>query len=55
MTVKVTIEFVNNDPNTIWNKLAAKLGREPTSTEAREEMLRILREVDASSRDGRAG
>lgn len=45
MACKITIEFYNPNPNTIWNKLAAKLGREPTNQEAAEEVRRILREV----------
>ena len=40
----VTITWTNKNPETIWNKLAAKLGREPTSDEAREEVFRIMRE-----------
>ena len=42
--MQVTITFTNKNPNTIWNKLAARLGREPTNAEAREEMNRILSE-----------
>jgi hypothetical protein len=45
MTVKVTISFTNNNPDTIWNKLAAKLGREPTRAETSAEVKRILSEV----------
>lgn len=43
--MKVTIAWRNANPNTIWNKLAARLGREPTNAEARDEVLRILREA----------
>lgn len=44
MTFKVRITWHNANPNTIWNKLAARLGREPTNDEAKQEVLRILRE-----------
>lgn len=42
---KITFTVTNNNPNTIWNKLAAKLGREPTKEEANAEVKRILRSV----------
>lgn len=42
--MQITVTVTNNNPDTIWNKLAAKLGREPTNQEAREEVRRILRE-----------
>lgn len=45
MTCKITIAFHNPNPDTIWNKLAAKLGREPTRQEAADEVRRILREA----------
>lgn len=41
--LKVSISWTNRNPNTIWNALARKLGREPTSEEAKQEVLRILR------------
>ena len=40
--MKITITWTNNNPNTIWNQLAAKLGREPTKAEAVAEVKRIL-------------
>lgn len=40
LTVTVTVR--NDNPNTIWNRLAAKLGREPTNEEAAAEVKRIL-------------
>ena len=43
MRVKVTWTPSKN-PNTIWNKLAVKLGREPTDAEATVEVKRILTE-----------
>lgn len=42
--VRVSITWTNKNPDTIWNKLAARLGREPTNEEAREEIFRIIRE-----------
>lgn len=41
----MSITFHNPNPNTIWNRLAAKLGREPTDAEASAEVCRILREA----------
>ena len=41
--IQVNITFTNKNPNTIWNKLAAKLGREPTNEEAKQEVIRIMR------------
>ena len=40
--MKLTFTVTNNNPNTIWNKLAARLGRQPTSFEAEQEVKRIL-------------
>lgn len=37
-----TITFRNDNPDTIWNVLAQKLGREPTNEEAKQEVIRIL-------------
>lgn len=48
MTVKITITVHNAGPHTIWAKLAAKLGREPTNAEAAAEVRRILSEVRAT-------
>lgn len=45
MPLKVTIKWHSTNPDTIWNKLAAKLGREPTRQEAADEVRRILREA----------
>lgn len=45
MAVAVTITVHNAGPHTIWAKLAARLGREPTNAEAAEEVRRILREA----------
>lgn len=43
--VEIRIAFTNPNPNTIWNRLAAKLGREPTNAEAAAEVKRILSEA----------
>lgn len=43
--MKLTITWTNNNPDTIWNKLAAKLGREPSNAEAAAEVKRILAEA----------
>jgi hypothetical protein len=45
MTMRVTVTVHNAGPHTIWAKLAALLGREPTNAEAAEEVRRILREA----------
>lgn len=41
--MRTTITFTNGNPNTIYNKLAAKLGREPSNMEVKAELDRILR------------
>lgn len=43
--MNVTVTWHNANPNTIWAKLAEKLGREPTNAEAAAEVRRILAEV----------
>lgn len=43
--IRVSITWTNNNPDTIWNRLAAKLGREPTNAEAEAEVKRILSAV----------
>lgn len=48
MSVRVTITVHNAGPHTIWAKLAARLGREPTNAEAADEVKRILREANAA-------
>ena len=44
MPFTVATTWTNNNPETIWNKLARRLGREPTTAEATAEVRRILRE-----------
>lgn len=39
----VTTTWTNNNPNTIGNRLAVELGRQPTNAEAAAEVKRILR------------
>ena len=43
--IEVNFTVTNKNPNTIANKLAAKIGREPTNAELNEEVRRILREA----------
>ncbi len=43
-SMRVTITFENANPGTIWNKLAERLGRQPTNAEAAAEVRRILDE-----------
>ena len=45
MAIKVTTTWHNPNPNTVWNKLAARLGREPTDEEIRTEINRIMQKV----------
>jgi hypothetical protein len=40
--MRTTTTWTNHNPNTIWNKLAARLGRQPTNAEAEAEVKRIL-------------
>lgn len=47
MPLQPNITFRNDNPATIWNKLAAQLGREPTNAEAAWDVRRILAEVAA--------
>lgn len=42
-----SITWTNGNPNTIYNKLAAKLGRMPTNAEASAEVKWILAEGNA--------
>jgi len=40
--MQVNITFTNGNPNTVYNRLAAKLGREPSTVEVKAELDRIL-------------
>ena len=42
--MQITTTWTNDNPNTIWNRLAVKLGRQPTDAEATAEVKRILSE-----------
>ena len=44
------IRFEHSNPDTIWNRLAARLGRVPTCAEAAAEVKRILREATINQR-----
>jgi len=43
--IHITVTIRNDNPDTIFNRLAARLGREPSEDEARDEVLRILDEA----------
>ncbi len=43
--MNITISFHNPNPNTIWNRLKEKLGREPTNEECKERIFEILDEA----------
>jgi hypothetical protein len=46
--VNVTFKHVNPNADTVWNRLARELGREPTNAEATAEVKRILSEARRS-------
>lgn len=50
----ISITHRNDNPDTIWNRLAARLGRQPTQAEAVAEVQRILSEASAEQRGARA-
>jgi len=45
MSVTVSVSVRNDNPDTIWNRLAARLGREPSTREATDEVRRIIRDA----------
>lgn len=51
MSFRVILTVTNNNPNTVYNKLKEKLGREPTSAELKDDVKRIRSEalVDMAS------
>lgn len=53
MSLIVTVTWHNPNPDTIANKLAARLGREPSHAELKQEVCRILRKA-RSDREARA-
>lgn len=40
--ITTTTTFHSDNPNTIWNRLARELGREPTNAEAEASVKKIL-------------
>lgn len=46
--ITLTITWTNPNPDTIYNRLAARLGRVPTHAETVAEVQRILREGSTS-------
>ena len=46
----IAITWTNPNPDAIWNRLAARLGREPTNVEAGAEVRRILRNEQQPTR-----
>ena len=51
--MRLTLTWTNDNPNTIWNRLAARLGRQPTNAEAAAEVKRLLAEA-REEREARA-
>lgn len=45
--MRVTFSIHNDNPATIYNRLAAKLGRAPTAAEVKADVRRILEEATA--------
>lgn len=45
--MNITTTWHNSNPDTIWNRLAAKLGRTPTDAEVIAEVRLILAEARA--------
>jgi hypothetical protein len=43
--MNINITHTNKNPDTIYNKLASKLGRQPTNEEVKAEVMRILKEA----------
>lgn len=41
--MRVAVTVTNKNPDTIFNRLAAELGREPTDSEVKARVLGILR------------
>lgn len=51
----VTTTWRNDNPNTIWNRLKAQLGREPTNKEAAAAVKQILRDAATERLINQAG
>lgn len=45
MAINATIDFHNGNPATVFNRLAARLGRHPTNAECAAEVRRIMRDA----------
>mgnify|MGYP000880730067 CR=1 FL=1 len=43
--ININTTWTNNNPNTIANRLAVKLGRQPSTAELIAEVKRILKEA----------
>jgi hypothetical protein len=43
--IETRTTWTNPNPDTVWNRLAARLGRQPTHAEATAEVKRILKEA----------
>ena len=52
MAIRITTQWHNAGPHTIWAKLALRLGREPTEAEAAIEVKRIMEQdlIDRAER-----
>ena len=51
MSIRITTQWHNAGPNTIWAKLALRLGREPTDAEAAMRRRRIW--LSAAAKESR--
>ncbi|WP_158032194.1 hypothetical protein [Rhizobium rhizosphaerae] len=45
----VTTTWRNDNPGTIWNQLALRLGRQPTNAEVAAECRQIMREARSNA------
>jgi hypothetical protein len=53
--IHITHTVRNDNPNTIYNRLAARLGREPSEDEARDEVRAILNDEKPGPAEARPG
>lgn len=53
--MKITVTWHNAGPETVWGRLAARLGREPTNAEAAAEVRRIIADAANARRDAGQG
>ena len=47
--IHITVTARNDNPDTIFNRLAARLGREPSEAEAGDEVRAILNDESAAT------